>query len=290
MKENMKEKPLRRSGFRVVLLRLLLAVFSLLLMLGLVELSFWMFGINPLHRATGWGPHPIWHRWHEPNVQDEFQFPGIGLHTVRFNEHGMRDSRSIAVAKPPGTFRIALIGDSFIEAQQVTEPETIARQLENRLQPAIQRSWKQRLEVLNFGCSAIGTGPELLLLREFALQFDPDVVILCYYFNDVTEDSQIAHFARYEGKELVSLGNPGYRKKMRKRKIRAFLRNSRFYRFAEGAIQAGRQRRHFHDNTGQSLLANEDAIVHDPYTAEDEKAWNYSLPFLGQMADLLKQR
>jgi len=30
--------------------------------------------------------------------------------------------------------------------------------------------------------------------------------------------------------------------------------------------------------------------MHDPYTADDEKAWSYSLPFPGQIADLLKQR
>ena len=60
------------------------------------------------------------------------------------------------VDKPPNTFRIAVIGDSFAEALQVDLDHTFWSVMERKL----AEGWRgngQRVEVLNFGVSGYGT-------------------------------------------------------------------------------------------------------------------------------------
>jgi hypothetical protein len=78
---------------------------------------------------------------------------------VRINPMGQRDHR-MSYEKPPGTFRILFLGDSFLEAVQVQEREGIAARLEALLNEGAPRP----VEVINAGVSAYGTGQELLLL------------------------------------------------------------------------------------------------------------------------------
>jgi len=254
-------QPRRRAGLRFFLLRVLLSLFSILFTLGLLELSLWLFGINPPSRETGLIPHPIWHHWHPTNYQFEYYVAAEGFRkTLSYNEHGMRDSRAISVAKPPGTFRIAMVGDSYVEAQQVEETEGIVRQLENRLQPKIRQT-QRRLEVINFGCGGLSTSLEMLLLREWALKFNPDLVILVHYFNDISDDSQFGQKAHFQAGQLVAVSKPGQGKSGR---IRVVLRRSRLFRLVEGALHARRQRRQPRPNPADSLLVSWDAIMHDP--------------------------
>ncbi len=81
-------------------------------------------------------------------------------------------------AKPAGVRRIALLGDSFTAAIAVEEPDTMAAQLEQRLNA---HATEARWEVLNFGIGGFSTAQSLLTWRNFARRFDPDIVILNYY-------------------------------------------------------------------------------------------------------------
>ncbi|MEE9271306.1 MAG: SGNH/GDSL hydrolase family protein [Candidatus Krumholzibacteria bacterium] len=104
--------------------------------------------------------------------------------TGRINSFGWRD-RARSLAKPRDTYRIAVIGDSFVEAFQVeldsTFPAIIERQLNERS--------GQRIEVLNFGRSGMTQTEELLLLSEVA-GYSPDLVVVFFVpVNDVSEVS-----------------------------------------------------------------------------------------------------
>ncbi|MDQ3815527.1 MAG: GDSL-type esterase/lipase family protein [Armatimonadota bacterium] len=276
------------SPRRLLFYRILLSLFSVVLMLGMLELGMWVLGINPPQRDDGTRPHPIWHHWHPKNYRLDYYVKAEGYtKPVTFNEHGLRESRSISVAKPPGVFRIAVLGDSFVEAMQVEEDETLVRQLEKNLQPVIRQKMKQRLEVLNFGCRGFCTSLEMLLLREFVLKFEPDMVILVHFFNDISDDSQFGVWAHYQGKKLVAVRKPGAGKG---RDVREFFRRSRLVRLVSGALHERRRARQSRLQPKESLLVGWDAIVHDPYTPDDEKAWKHSLGYLGQIADMLRQR
>ncbi len=83
-------------------------------------------------------------------------------------------------AKAPGVTRVAVLGDSFIEAVQVPLLKTATQLLEQRLNALPDRdpSRSQKWEVLNFGVSNHGVGQYLLMWEEYASRFHPDYVVI----------------------------------------------------------------------------------------------------------------
>lgn len=112
-----------------------------------------------------------------------------GLTYVKINSHGFRD-REHTFEKPPGTIRIAVLGDSFTEAFQVPLEKTFWSVLERRLQECPQAGGS-KVEVLSFGVSGFSTARELILLRKQIWQYSPDVVVLQVTTgNDVRDNSR----------------------------------------------------------------------------------------------------
>jgi hypothetical protein len=121
----------------------------------------------------------------QPNFQGRVYVPEAGRAVdLRFNRDGLR-GRDRPEVKPPGVRRVAVIGDSMIAAVATDEERTLVRRLEDRLNDAGVR-W----EVMNFGVSSSSTGNELVLYREVARRYRPDVV-LCAFFvgNDLADNS-----------------------------------------------------------------------------------------------------
>jgi len=87
------------------------------------------------------------------------------------NALGFRDIDHQA-GRRPGVRRVALLGDSFVEAVQVSFPQTSAQ----RLQVALNESHSANWEVLNFGVSNFGIGQYLLTWERYAARFAPEVV------------------------------------------------------------------------------------------------------------------
>src|SRR5262249_33291614 len=148
---------------------LLLASLSLVLGLALVEVVL---------RVTRLQPDFFWQldaevgATHIPSKKGWVVFRG-GRQYVEINSLGYRD-RERSVHKAPGTFRVALLGDSFVEALQVGQEETLAAVLERRLNQECGPRAVTRFEVLNFGVSGFGTAEELETLRHRAAAFQPD--------------------------------------------------------------------------------------------------------------------
>jgi hypothetical protein len=135
---------------------------------------------------TGWS--------HKPRIT--FPNPVDGFHGyVTFNREGMRDDREYRMAKPPGTFRIAVIGDSFTEALQV-QPQTqdYCSVVEHTLSVCSGLHGK-KVEVLNFGVYGFGTAQELIMLRRRVLQWSPDMVVLQFYLNDLDDNTRATDVA-----------------------------------------------------------------------------------------------
>ena len=101
----------------------------------------------------------------------------------RINSWGWRD-RDWTLAKPPGTRRVAVLGDSYIEAFQVESDSTFLRRIERMLAPQLA----VEVEVMNFGRSGFTQTEEFLILETDVLRFEPDVVVLCFLpGNDITD-------------------------------------------------------------------------------------------------------
>jgi hypothetical protein len=104
---------------------------------------------------------------------------------VSVNRWGMRD-RDRTLEKTPGEFRIAMIGDSGVEAAQVKPDEVVNIRMEKLLQ---DRGYKN-VEVLDFAVEGIGTTQELLLYKKKVREFHPDLVLLMFTLgNDIFNNS-----------------------------------------------------------------------------------------------------
>ena len=102
--------------------------------------------------------------------------------TGTINRFGWRDV-NWPIRKPKGTIRIAILGDSFVEAIQVEDDSTFESLSKRALIGAEGRG-----EVMNFGRSGYTQSEELLVLQRDVLRFDPDVVVLFFFpGNDITD-------------------------------------------------------------------------------------------------------
>jgi hypothetical protein len=99
--------------------------------------------------------------------------------TVRINRHGFRD-RERNFEKPAGTFRVAVLGNSWTEALQVPLEKTYPAVLEEELQK-LACCGDKRVEVLNFGVAGYSTGQELLTLQQEVWKYKPDLILLAFY-------------------------------------------------------------------------------------------------------------
>jgi hypothetical protein len=120
-----------------------------------------------------------------PNMQGWYRKEGESF--VRINSNGLRD-REHETKKPAGTFRIALLGDSYAEALQVPLEDSFWRVMEERLNKCAAFEGR-KVEVINFGVSGYGTGQELLTLEQKVWQYEPDMVLLAVTTNnDITDN------------------------------------------------------------------------------------------------------
>jgi hypothetical protein len=113
-----------------------------------------------------------------PGKKGRYDKEGSGYLSI--NSLGYRDDEH-TLKKPPGVFRIAVLGDSFTEARQVELNETYWKRLESILNNDLGRHSNDRVEVLNFGIGGYGQSEELLTLKLDVLAFSPDLILVGFF-------------------------------------------------------------------------------------------------------------
>jgi hypothetical protein len=119
--------------------------------------------------VVGWKLAPNSHRRYDKEAQPYF---------IAINSKGLRDVEH-SYDKPPGIFRIVVIGDSFVFGAGGVEPS-------QRFSDLLQASTKNT-EVINMGVPAYGTDQEYLYLATEGFKYHPDLVLLCAFYNDFSE-------------------------------------------------------------------------------------------------------
>lgn len=224
--------------------------------------------------------------------------PGVsGVYAIEGRSHfaingdGWRDVERPR-DKPPGTLRIAVLGDSFTLALQVEQERTFWWILGERLR-ADPRLRGRPVEVLNFGVNGFGTAQELLALRHYAGGYAPDLVLLAFVTgNDVMNNSRAlqrdAHrpyFVRH-GEELVLddsfRHSPDYRLRSggRAALFRALCDWSRLFQVVNAARTAQRQERSIVLGQEAGLSDN---IYGEPKVPEWQEAWRVTEMLLEAM-------
>jgi lysophospholipase L1-like esterase len=99
---------------------------------------------------------------------------------VRTNGQGWPD-KTYSLAKPPGTVRIAGIGDSVMFGWGVSEAERYTNRLAGELN---LRHPDRRWEVMTFAVPGYNLVMELEVLRRYALAYEPDVILYGFVAND----------------------------------------------------------------------------------------------------------
>jgi hypothetical protein len=154
---------------------------SLIVSVAALELLFWVLGFSwrvtwqsNANRGSSRRPAAEWVQGNEGNA------------TIRINRYGFR-SKEVGLEKPPGTLRVAVLGDSYTEAIQVAMEERFTEVTEAKLAQRLPR----RVEVLNFGMEGYGTAQEILTFRHDVQKYRPDVVVLQFFAgNDVRNNSK----------------------------------------------------------------------------------------------------
>lgn len=159
----------RPSRLKNALKNLALFGFTFLLCVALTELALRILGFG---NVEIYEPHPQLYWRLKPNQDCSTK---IDRKPVQVNSHGTR-GREFSAAKPLGTLRIISLGDSRTFGWGLSEAETYSGLLEKQLQE--QFGAAKKVEVINCGVNAWSYPQMSVFFREFALKWQPDLVIL----------------------------------------------------------------------------------------------------------------
>ena len=196
----------------------------------------------------------------------------VVVKTANIGPHGFRASDFPAV-KPAGVLRIACTGDSMTFGRGVDDDETWPAEL----QRALEQAQKSPVEVWNCGVEGTDTEDYVGMVRDFILRYDPDVVLLGYYINDV----ECAPLPRRDSttgpleEALLNFVRPtsGWWKD-----CQAFVRSRSV--LADTAFE----RLH------RSLDADATVLVYNAAYQRDTIGWRRAKKYLRQIGDLLAER
>ncbi|RPG21707.1 MAG: SGNH/GDSL hydrolase family protein [Phycisphaera sp. TMED9] len=230
------------------------------------------------------GPHGV--RANMPNQTYRHQTPEYTVE-IRTNSQGMRADQEFAIPKPPGTRRIAVLGDSFSMGYGVNMEDTSLQILEENLETELECD----VEILNFSVSGFGPAEELIVLEEAAMQYEPDLIIQYFTSNDPIDDTRANLFVLEEGE--LQRSNDSYLPAV---KVREFLFSFSLYRWMAGESHLYNLIRDMAGSKAKQVLAmfrsrdnktsNEPPIAIDPEGPTAQEA--LSLAILSRMMEVAR--
>ena len=138
--------------------------------------------------------------------------------TMHLNKYGFHDVQ-YDLKKAPGTHRVFFIGDSFLEAYQISIEENFCKILERDYNKRKPRPFK-KVQDINGGLHTWGVGAYSLFVRHRLEKWDPDTFVLVLYIgNDLLDNYHLTaaqaspKFAMKDGKMKMT-PPPKYTSKM----------------------------------------------------------------------------
>jgi hypothetical protein len=157
--------------------RALLLLFSLIVATVLGEIVLRTFGYRDgranLNAFAQYDPLLGWRI--KPNTHTTIREPDYST-VLDYGPKGLR-GKDIPYIKPVGISRAVILGDSMVDGYSVPLEDRVSEVLAARLGPGAQ--------VVNLGVSGYSTDQELLMLESQGLKYQPDLVVLFLYYNDI---------------------------------------------------------------------------------------------------------
>lgn len=212
-----------------------------------------------------------------PNMEDSW-----GDVVVRTNNRGLRGP-DVAYEKPPGTRRILYLGDSvtfgyMVERYQDTYPFVVGS--------LIADSTGIEVETVNAGVGGYSPWQQYLYLESAGIKYDPDLVVLSFVLNDVTEKFRLV---RYGGSDESNQLQHSYYSW-----IDRFLARSGLAYQVQNITRKVKARRLLGEDlrlgaVKQQALDVEKLITH-PDQENVQLAWRITLENVAKIADLCAER
>jgi len=175
----------------------LVSAISLIVMFALIELYFRIFNPQPI-RPAFYKYDPVYGIKMISNIKGYVKEAECN-YKFSLNSKGFRDDERPVLKASNNIYRIIVLGDSFAWGCGVEQDEVFVKLLEKMLNSDKPDA---RYEVFNMGINSWGTAQELLCLKNEALAYKPDLVILEYFKgNDLTDNLYSSLF------KLDSIGN-----------------------------------------------------------------------------------
>jgi lysophospholipase L1-like esterase len=158
--------------------------------------------INQFDPSLGWSKEP------GARVRKKSEEYDVVL---EINELGLREDPMSSPVKPAETFRVLCLGDSFTLGYTVERRDLFVDQLEHRW-----RAEGRKVDVINAGTEGYSTDQEAAWLLAHGADYQPDLVLLFPYDNDIYWNGQQQYFRfpkprfRADGSlEQRALADPG---------------------------------------------------------------------------------
>ena len=204
------------------------------------------------------------------------------------NSMGLRD-REYFAERVPGTFRILVLGDSFVEGYGVERDDTFNKVLERELNGLSDGA---KYEVVNGGIASYSPLLEYLFLVDAGLELKPDMVMLFYDFGDLRDD--------HEYEMTTFFGADGIPEKcVPYKRIRAYgqssierflVRHCRFYVYIENRVNKALFKKRM-GNLSEEQMDVERYIAYRAGRENDvRKLWVTNKKYLSMIHALLKDK
>jgi lysophospholipase L1-like esterase len=109
------------------------------------------------------------------------EYEGHPVGVIKTNRYGFRDYDYQSTEKPPGTYRIAFIGDSVLLGLWVEYDKNFVKRFESMANDHLVST---NFQALNFGIDGYNTLQIFHMLKDKALKFSPDKVVYVMCLND----------------------------------------------------------------------------------------------------------
>ncbi len=201
---------------------------------------------------------------------------------VTTNGRGMRGPE-IPYEKKPGTTRILYLGDSvtfgyMVERWQDTFP--------HRIEELLEASGGGNVETINSGVGGYSCWQELAFLRNEGILYRPDIVVVGFVLNDVTEKFTLVRYGGYE--ESRQLRDSYYSR------LDVVLARSAFAYRVRKFARTWKARRVLGDNPKLAAIKKEifdvQLLWRDPEAEHIQGAWTITLESLQGIVDFCRKR